>query len=41
MKIVAVRPGERAMAAFEGAHAWVRVPFTLPELREALAKAFG
>jgi hypothetical protein len=39
MNIIAVRPGERAMAAFDGAHAYVRVPFTLEELREALAKA--
>jgi DNA-binding NtrC family response regulator len=41
MKIIAVRPGERAMAAFDGAHAYVRLPLTLPELREALAKAFS
>jgi DNA-binding NtrC family response regulator len=41
MKIVAARPGERAMAAFAGAHAYVRVPLTLQELREALAKAFA
>lgn len=41
MKIIAVRTGERAMAAFDGAHAWVRVPFTLPELHKALAKAAG
>ena len=41
MKIIAVRPSERAMAAFDGAHAYVRTPFTLPELREALAKAFS
>lgn len=39
IKIIAVRPGERAMAAFDGAHACVRIPFTLQDLREALAKA--
>jgi DNA-binding NtrC family response regulator len=39
MKIIAARPGERAMAAFEGAHAYVPLPFTLQELRDALAKA--
>jgi hypothetical protein len=39
MKIIAARPGERAMAAFDGAHAYVRVPLTLQELREALARA--
>lgn len=39
MKIVAVRPGERAMAAFDGAHAFVHQPFAFEELREALAKA--
>jgi DNA-binding NtrC family response regulator len=38
MKIIAARPGERAQAAFDGAHAYVRVPITLQELREALAK---
>jgi DNA-binding NtrC family response regulator len=41
MKIVAVRPGERAMAAFDGAHAHVPVQFTLAELREALARGAG
>jgi DNA-binding NtrC family response regulator len=39
MKIIAARPGERAMAAFDGAHAYVRLPLTLEELREALARA--
>jgi DNA-binding NtrC family response regulator len=36
MKIIAARPSERAMAAFDGAHAYIRSPFTLQELREVL-----
>jgi len=39
MKIVAVRPGERAMAGFDGADAYLPLPFTIQELREALDKA--
>jgi DNA-binding NtrC family response regulator len=38
MKIIASRPSERAMAAFDGAHAHVGVPLRLQELREALEK---
>jgi DNA-binding NtrC family response regulator len=41
MKIIAVRPGERAMAAFDGAHAYLRFPFTPQELRETLVKVSG
>lgn len=41
MKILAARSGERAGAAFEGAHACLRVPLTLPDLREALEKLEG
>jgi len=40
MKIVAVRPGERALAGFDGADAHLPLPFTIEELREALDKAF-
>jgi DNA-binding response OmpR family regulator len=39
MKIVAVRPGERALAGFDGADAYLPLPFTIQELREALDKA--
>jgi len=39
MKIVAVRPGERATAGFDGAHAYLPFPFTLRDLRAALDKA--
>ncbi len=38
IRIIASRPSERAGAAFDGAHAHVRFPLTLQELREALAK---
>lgn len=40
IRIVAARPSERPLAAFDGAHAYLRAPFTLDELRDALAKAF-
>lgn len=39
MKIVAVRPGERAMAGFDGADAYLPFPFTIRDLRDALDKA--
>jgi len=39
IRIVATRSSERALAAFDGAHAYVRFPFTQDELREALARA--
>ncbi|MFC5549608.1 hypothetical protein [Massilia aerilata] len=41
MRIVAMRPNERAMSAFDGAHAYVGFPFTLEALRAALAKTHG
>jgi len=40
IRIIAVRSGERAMAGFDGAHAYVPLPFTLRDLRAALDKAF-
>lgn len=40
MRIVAVRPGEREMAGFDGAHAYLPFPFTIRDLRAALDKAF-
>jgi DNA-binding NtrC family response regulator len=41
IKVIAARPGERALAAFDGADAYLQVPFAFQDLREALAKAFG
>jgi DNA-binding response OmpR family regulator len=39
MTIIAARQDERELAAFDGAHAYLRFPFTLQELRDALTSA--